>query len=191
MRIISLFLGLCLTINVMASTGTAKELERILDEYQYSMTVEWDQKDQAYMTEATESFYNTLATLMEKGLTQEEVINLVSKKASGTKGVEALKLKLESVSKTASSPAELVRAIADNSKGIYATGASWEGYIYVSIGLGVVIAAAIGYSIWWNAHHTCVATAQGQQCGWVSHYQGGPQYYQCWQTTYCTEYVKH
>ena len=191
MRLISAILCLCLTFNVMAASGTVQELERALDEYQYSLTVEWDQKDSAFMTEKTEAFYQTLSHLMDNGLTQKEVMDLVAKKSKNPKELEALTLKIKMLSEKAPSSQVLAQVITENSKGFYATGASWDGYVITSIGVGVVIAALIGYSIFWSNSHTCVATAQGTQCGWVAQYYNGPQFYQCWETTYCTEYVKN
>jgi hypothetical protein len=195
MRLISALLCFCLTFNVMAASGTVTELEKALDEYQYSLTVEWDQKDPAFMTARTEAFYASLSDLMNKGLTQEEVLAVVSKKSKNPKEIEALKLKMEALAGKASSANELAEAITANSKGMYASGASWEGSaILISVGIVALVGAAIAYSIWFDKSHTCVATAQGEQCGWVSPYQGAPasqQYYQCWTTTYCTEYVEN
>ena len=195
MRFISALLCLCLTFNVMAASGTVSELEKALDEYQYSLTVEWDQKDQAFMTAKTEAFYATLSNLMNQGLTQEEILTVVSKKSKNPKEVEALKLKMETLAGKATSASDLAQAITATSKGMYSTGASWEGSaILISVGIVAVIGAAIAYSVWFDNNHTCIATAEGQQCGWVSPYQGAPvsqQYYQCWTTTYCTEYAKN
>jgi hypothetical protein len=194
MRLISALLCFCLTFNVMAASGTVQELERALDEYQYSLTVEWDQKDAAFMTEKTEAFYQTLSVLMEKGLTENEVMDLVSKKSKNPKEVEALSLKLKLLTDKVTTSEELAQVITENSKNFYSTGASWEGYYVVGAVGALALVAIIGYSIWFSANRTCVATAQGTQCGWVSPYYGAPQtsqYYSCWETTYCTEYVEN
>lgn len=195
MRLISALLCFCLTFNVMAASGTVGELEKALDEYQYSLTVEWDQKDSAFMTAKTEAFYATLSDLMDKGLSQEDILAVVSKKSKNAKEIEALKLRMEMLAGKATSANELAKAITANSKGLYSTGASWEGSaILISVGIVAVLGAAIAYGIWFDNNHTCVATAQGQNCGWVSPYQGAPQsaqYYQCWETTYCTQYEEN
>lgn len=195
MRIISALLCFCLTFNVMAASGTTQELERALDDYQFAMTVEWDQKDKAFQTEKTEAFYATLSDLMQKGLTTDDVMALVSKKSKNPKEVEALKLKMDMIAKNANSSTELAQAMTAHSKDLYSTGASWEGTaILISVGIVAIFAAAIAYSVWFDNNHTCVATAQGQECGWVSPYYGAPQnqqYYQCWATTYCTQWEEN
>lgn len=195
MRILSALLCFCLTFNVMAASGTVQELERALDDYQFALTVEWDQKDKAFQTEKTEAFFATLSDLMKKGLTTEDVMNLVAKKSKNAKEVEAIKLKMEALAKQASTPAELAQVMTDHSKGLYSTGASWEGSaILISVGIVAVVGAAIAYSVWFNNNHTCVATAQGEQCGWVSPYYNAPQsqqYYTCWPTTYCAQWEEN
>ena len=191
MRLISALLCLCLTFNVMAASGTVQELERALDDYQYALTIEWDQKDATFMTEKTEAFYKTLSALMEKGLTQNEIMDLVAKKTSNPKELEALTLKMKMLAANSSSSTELAQVMTENSKNFYSNGASWEGYYYATAGVFVVVAALVGYSIWFESQRTCVATAQGTQCGWVAQYYNGPQFYQCWETTYCTEYVQN
>ncbi len=191
MRFISALLCFCLTFNVMAASGTVQELEKAIDDYQFALTVEWDQKDATVMTEKTDAFYQTLSQLMMKGLTQNEVMNLVTAKTKNPKELEALTIKMKMFADKASSSTDLAQIITDNSKEFYSHGASWSGYATASVGAFIVIGALIGYSMWWDSKHTCVATAQGTQCGWVSQYQNGPQYYQCWTTTYCTQYVEN
>lgn len=195
MRLISALLCLCLTFNVMAASGTVGELEKALDEYQYALTVEWDQKDQAFMTAKTEAFFATMSELMNQGLSKEDILAVVAKKSKNVKEIEALKLRIELLAGKANSASELAQIMTANSKDLYATGASWEGgAVLITVGIVAILGAAVAYSIWFDKNHTCVAYAQGQQCGWVSPYQGAPvsqQYYQCWQTTYCSQYEEN
>jgi hypothetical protein len=190
MRIISLVLCLCLSLNLFAASPVA-EFENALDNYEYSMTTEWDQVDPVFSEETTKAFFEAMNELTEKGLTQEDMMNVLSKKALGKREIEAIKLKLQTSASEAGSPQELAKVIAAHSRNLYRSGASWDGSVIIMGGVGVVVVALIGYSIWYSATHTCVAYAQGQQCGWTSYYYGGPQYYQCWPTTYCTQYVKN
>lgn len=200
MRFISALLCLCLTFNVMAASGTVQEFERALDEYQYSLTVEWDQKDQKFMTVRTEAFYEALSDLMNQGLTSQDILKVVSTKSKNAKEVEALKARMEILAKNATSSSELAQAITASSKGLYSTGASWEGTsILISVGIVAVIGAVVAYSIWFNNNKVCVEHAVGQECGWVSPYNymnnptapqfpHYPQRYECWAASYCTRY---
>jgi uncharacterized protein YoaH (UPF0181 family) len=197
MRFLSSLLALLFTMNVTASTGTVNELVRALDEYQYATTVEWDQKDQAFMQKATEKFYAELNQLMNQGLSEAEMMDVVSSKVREPQALEALKLKMHLMAKSSASAQDLARMIAQETKHMYATGASWDGYVYWSIGGGIIIAALIGYSIWWSNQRVCVAYTRGTQCGWVNqfpswdpNYPNTPSYYTCWETNYCTQYEK-
>lgn len=198
MRLISALLCFLLTFNVLASSGTIQGLERALDEYQYALTVEWNQEDEDFQQAATQKFYGQLGALMEQGLTQSEILDVLSKKIRNPKELEALKLKLTLVASHANTSSELASMMAQEAKNLYSTGASWEGYMYVSIGAGLLVVGLLAYSIWWSSSTECVATGVGQQCGWVNpfpnydpNYPNYPSQYQCWQTTYCTEYAKN
>jgi hypothetical protein len=124
MRFLSSLLALLFTMNVMASNGTVSELARAMDEYQYSATVEWDQKDQAFMQQATEKFYTQLNDLMAKGLTEAEVMNFVAAKIRDPQVVASLKIKMNLMAMDATSAQELANIIAQEMKHMYATGAT-------------------------------------------------------------------
>ena len=78
MRFVSLLVAFCFSLNVMASTGTIQELEKHMDDYQYALSVEWDQQDQAFYDAQTKVFFAKMATLIsEGGLSQAEVVKMV------------------------------------------------------------------------------------------------------------------
>jgi hypothetical protein len=188
MKLISALLCLCLTFNVLAASGTVQELERALDEYQYALTVEWDQKDASFMEAKTEEFHQAVAVLMDQGLTEKEVMSLMSQKIKNSKDLEAMTLKIKLLTKKATSPSEMAKIVSDNAKSLYTTGASWDGYVFASIAGGIGFIALMVFLSVRSSKRTCVATAQGTQCGWYSQYQDGPQFYQCYEVTYCTQY---
>jgi hypothetical protein len=210
MRIISLLIAFCFSLNVMASTGTVQELEKALDDYHYSLSVEWDQKDQAFYDSKTKEFFSKMESMIKNdGLTQEQVLTLVSKKVNNPKVVESLKLKAALMGKAASAE-ELAKMIKDSTDDMYAQGASWNGQVIVPVVIGLLVVAAISYSIWWGATHECVAYEQQYVCntynncsysgGYYDPYYGGGYYggSYCYGGSYttcgwadvCTEYAK-
>jgi hypothetical protein len=211
MRIVSLLVAICFSFNVMASTGTIQQLESSLNDYQYSLSVEWDQKDQAFYDAKTAEFFAKLDKLIkEDGLTKEEILAFAALKLNNKPLVDAIKLKMSLFKNT--SAEDLASMISESSKDMYAKGASWNGEI-IFPAIGVLIAVAIvGYSYWWDAHHECVATDTVYMCntynsctgmstmGTYSPYWTGipnnspncinfPQTY-CGYQTVCTEYVE-
>lgn len=213
MRFVSLLIAFCFSMNVMASTGTIQELERHMDDFQYALSVEWDQKDQAFYDAQTKNFFDNISKLInEKGLTKEQVLKLVESKIKNKDSFEALKLKVSLLSKNASTE-DLVNIVKDASKDFYSQGASWNGHVVFSAAIGVVLLGAIVYSIWWDANHECVAYESQYICrtvdncfyngnnngfhydvwgNWVQpgYYCTGPSRTICGDENVCTEYVK-
>lgn len=175
MRIISLLVAFCFSLNVMAATGTIQELERHMDDYQYALSVEWDQKDQAFYDAQTKIFFEKMGKLIkEDGLSQAEILKMIEIKTKNKAALEALKLKLSVLSKGAT-PEELASIVKDASKDLYSQGASWSGEVVFSVVLGVVLVGVLAYSIWWSATHECVAYENQYVCNQYSncHYTGG------------------
>jgi hypothetical protein len=207
-RIISLFVAFCFSLNVMASSGTIQELERHLDDYHYALSVEWDQKDNKFYQEQTEAFFEKLNKLIkEDGLSQKDLLTLMEKKTNNKQLIDALKLKL-SLSQINSSE-ELAKVVRQSTKDMYAQGASWNGNVLFPVAIGLLVAAVVGYAIWWNANHQCVATETRWVCntynncnyyggGWDPYYGGyyggtycyGNGYTTCGYTDVCTRYAR-
>lgn len=153
MKIIALLLSFLFTFNVMA--GTVQPLEAAMDDFHYSLTVEWDQQDKAFYDKKTDAFISQMSKLIkENNVSKEQVLALAEKKMNNSKAYEALKLKLTLLQTNVSSE-ELAAILKESSKDFYSAGASWNGDVvsYAFIGLFVI---AIGYAIWFYATHECV-----------------------------------
>lgn len=175
MRIVSLLIAFCFSMNVMASTGTIQELEKHLDDYHYALSVEWDQKDQAFYDAQTKTFFANIEKLIkEDGLSQDQIMKLAETKTQNKEALNALKLKLAVLSKGASAD-ELMAIVKDASKDFYAKGASWNGDVVITTVIVAVIVGAIAYSVWWNASHECVQTQTQYVCDTYNncYYSGG------------------
>lgn len=187
MKFISFILLLCFSMNVLASTGTVQELERQIDEYQYAMTVEWDQKDPAFQKAQTEAFVEKLNLLVKKqGLEKEELEKLVDKKIVNKQALAALKLKL-SVLSSASSSKELASLLSEHSKDLYIQGASWNGDATTVLSV-VAVVVIVGYLVWFSATHKCIAYEERWECN-TSH-TGSSSHSSCGWETYCSAWAK-
>lgn len=211
MRFLSLFVAFCFSFNVLASTGTVQELERVLDDYHYSLSVEWDQKDQEFYNKKTQEFFASVEKLIKNdGLSQDQIMALVNKRANDKALVDAMKLKLSLMGKNLTND-DLIKLINESTKDLYSRGASWNGQIILPAAIGLIIAAVIGYAIWWDANHTCVAWENQYVCNtynncpyyntgyydpynggyYGGHYCYGPLYTTtCGYENVCTQYVK-
>jgi hypothetical protein len=163
MRILSLLLSFCITFNVLAASGTVAELEKHIDEYQYVLTVEWDQKDQAFYQAQTDAFLEKLSELIKtKGLTKEQILEISEKRVKDKAAFEALKLKMSLLDKNTSAD-QLAKVLSESSKDFYSRGASWSGDAAFIIPLALA-GIIIGYAIWFHITHECVAYEERYSC---------------------------
>ncbi len=196
MKLISLLIAFCFSFNVLAAAGTIQELEKHLDDFHYTLSVDWDQKDQKFYENQTQLFFGKVKYLMDNdGLTAEQIIKLVEQKIPNKKTMEALKLKMSMIPKT-SSPEELARILSESTKDFYNQGASWNGVILIPSVVGILAAAAIfGYAFWFDANHDCVRYEDGVVCYTQTDcYNAGPNfchnagYTICQNSKVCSEY---
>lgn len=175
MRFVSLLIAFCFSFNVMAASGTIQELERQMDEYQYVLSVEWDQQDQAFFEAQTAQFFSKLGKLIkDDGLSKEEIMKLVEMKTKNKTALEALKLKVSLLAKDASVE-ELAGIVRESAKDLYSQGASWNGQVVFSVAIGLVLVGLVAYSVWWSATHECVAYENQWVCNTYDscYYTGG------------------
>lgn len=160
MKLLSLIVALCFTMNVFASTGSLDAFEAAMDDYQYAMSVEWDQKDVKFQEAKTKEFFNKMQGLIaEKNLSQKDIITVVEKKLNNKAAVEALKLKM-SLAGDLNSQEELANFMRDASKDLYSQGASWNGTVHVALYVLAGAALALGFAMWFSATHGCQRYAQ-------------------------------
>jgi hypothetical protein len=191
-KLLSIALAFTFTFNVYAATAVS-ELEKSMDDYQYALTVEWDQKDQKFYDAQTQAFFSKMGSLIqEKGLKQEEIISLAEKKIANKQAVEALKLKLNLLGNVKDTT-ELAAVLKDVSKDMYAQGAAWNGDAVIIGGIVVLVVAIVGYAIWFSANHVCVQYSERWEC---DSYTNCTSYNYCYTDTrcgwedYCVRYEK-
>lgn len=51
-----------------------ESLKNLIEDYTYSMTVEWDQQDMAFANQKRADFVHGLSSLVDSGLTKEEIM---------------------------------------------------------------------------------------------------------------------
>jgi len=163
MKFIALLLTICISFNVSAST--IKELDLLVDNYQYDLSVEWDQNDKKFYEEKTNHFFSELSVLMaSKKITSEDLVAFVEKKISNKAELEAMKLKLTLLGQV-KTPEQLSRVLQEHTKSFYFKGASWNGQAVASVVVGALVLGLIGYVIWHAANYECVEWEQK----WVCH----------------------
>lgn len=163
-------------------------IEKSLDDYQFAMTVEWDQKDQNFYQQKTEKFYKEIQLAISEGLTKEEIFKLAEKRMKSKQAVDALKLKMSLLNFSAATPLQLADILKSSSSEFYTQGASWNGD-FEEIALWAGIAIFVGLAIWFVATYECVDSERYYDCDWVED-SDGDKYKDCGYETRCLEYVK-
>lgn len=86
MRFLCIILNIFLMIQVAsANDGRTQSLKAIYDDLQYSLTVEWDQKDVEFQKKAEDRFKKGLEELNKQGLTNKELIDFAASQFKNTK----------------------------------------------------------------------------------------------------------
>jgi hypothetical protein len=164
MKLISLLLAVCISLNVFAASGTHKELELLIDSYHYELSVEWDQKDQTFYDVKTKQFFEEMGQLMsDKGISKDDLLSLIESKTKDKVLLASIKTKLM-LAGNAKSQEELIQVIKDSSKDFYVKGASWNGQVVTSVVGGLLIAGFIGFIIWRAVNYECVEWEEKWVC---------------------------
>lgn len=166
-RLITLMMVLAITTTT-AFANTNSGLKAAFDELNYSLTVEWDQKDKAFYNAKMEAFKSKLA---ESKLTNAEMIAFVKAEVKDAKIARDMETALTMIQIQKMSRSDAANYMTETMKKSYSQGASWNGDAVLYIGLGVLL----------------VAVALAVAAGGVSSGNGGGYYcedvYVC--DTYC------
>lgn len=137
----SFLVFLLTTVNSIASTGQGLKLA--YDDFYYSVTVEWDQKDQKFFDAQMNKFQDALRDLEAQGLTKAEIQDFAANKVSQDPSIsKEFQIILASVELQDMSPMEAANYIHSHSHGRYAQGSSWDGNTGVYL-LGTVLASVV------------------------------------------------
>lgn len=147
MKSVSLFL--CLIIFSQVSHA-ASGLKEALDHYQYNVTVNWDQIDEAQLKKYDLEFQTSIQLLIRQGQSPEELVQeaiSLSQDKSLKNDLDKMVIDFKTKNITSS---ELNEILKDKSDALYAKGASWHPAVKVILGVigAYVILKAIMLTIY-------------------------------------------
>lgn len=145
MKIISLILCLCLSMNVLAASGHSLELENVFDDYTYAMTVEWDQHDADFKANQTRVLFDQLSNLMHSGLTSQDIQNFIESRT-----VLAPQAELALMANESTSINDLISKFDNHSFSFYNAGASWTGTEKLTGTLVVAFSALFVFGVYFS-----------------------------------------
>ncbi len=169
--------------NLSGVTAAQNELKVAYDELNYSLTVEWDQKDPAFRTNKMNEFSKTIRSLQIKGLTTTELIDFAKSQVKDAKIASDIDSALKVIETNKMSAEEANRYATEVMKKAYSTGASWQGRgngsglisLIILVGLLAVLSSS---SYDW-----------GTYCGYEDVYVCGYNVYNYYVCYYQSQYV--
>lgn len=136
------FLMMMLMLPQMLFAAHPESLKYLIEDYTYSMTVEWDQQDMAFANQKRADFVNELNTLVENGLTQEDIIA-----ASGVK-LDVIKNEIQMLNLKSSE--EIASFLINHRE--FKQGANWVGDVVIATVFFTPIILMIGFMIHSSIH---------------------------------------
>jgi len=135
-RILSLLVSLFL-IPQLAMASHANDLKLAMDDYFFSMTVEWDQKDPSFAVSQADLFSKKVSELIHAGLTMEDLKNSFSQ----TTGLNYQQLQSELLYIDTKDIGLLEKFIKVKMLNNYQNGASWNGEVTFGTAALVLVGA--------------------------------------------------
>ncbi len=146
-RMLSTLMLSCLFV-VQVSAGTNNSLKAAFDEFNYAVTVEWDQKDQTVYNDAVNKFQKKIEVLQKSGLSNEDLIKFAKERVLDKKLSKDLDTFLKTVEVNKMNSSDARKYVLNNMNSTVAKGASWTsdgviiGIVAIALILVIVVAAS-------------------------------------------------
>lgn len=135
---------------VRQANAFSSELNRSLDDLNFKINVEWDQKDTKFFDQSITNFENEIAALQKEGLTTKDLVNHALAKIKDKQVLGDIGRMANVVEENQMSPDEARAFVVSKLNSTYSHGASWSGRGQATI---YAVAAIICVLIWTNATH--------------------------------------
>lgn len=136
----------CLLIG-QTNAATGNSLKAAFDELNYSLTVEWDQKDNAFYNQAQEKFARAVKELQAQGLTNKQLMDFAVSSVNDEKLAKDIQTALSMVMINKMSQTQAHKYVTDMLAKSYTKGASWNGGVGAAIGTIIVIVAVVAVAL--------------------------------------------
>lgn len=141
-KIVSIFIALILSSQSFASQVDPGNVTKMIDEFEYDLTVTWDQKDQAYLDSRRQEFYSEFSDLVKKGLTLQEVLSAVEERVDSD-SVKLIRYELNRLAAQQLTEGETLEHITTILRSSRSQGLSWNGEAAVAVVLSVAVVSIL------------------------------------------------
>lgn len=134
---------------VQAHASSQEGLKAAFDELTYSLTIEWDQKDQSFYQSKTKEFNEKVIALQEHGLTSDQLIEFAKSEIKDEKLALDLGQIMNAIQINKMSSSEANILIVETLKNSYSSGANWNGdtRYWLKLAIGVLLITLVTLSV--------------------------------------------
>lgn len=133
------FIAVLLSLTFSVSSHASAGLQEAYNEFHYAVSVEWDQKDEAFFNRQQAILKSKLQALKSNGLTNAEIISFLEAQIPDQKIAHEIGELMSVVVMNKMSSEEASEFIVKELSKTHHTGASWNAIGYVLGGVGVVV----------------------------------------------------
>ena len=123
--------------------ATNAPLKEVFDDLNYSLNVEWDQKDRNFYNQKMDSFIKQIKGLRDQGLTNQELIDYTVSQIKDKKLADDVRTGLSMVSINSMNSEEAHEYVSRLMTETYSSGASWSGQGVVAGAVLAVVFIAV------------------------------------------------
>lgn len=147
MKILSLLLSLMISFNLFASENSGKLLSQLVDNYQYALTVEWDQKDKVAFQKINEEFRSEVVKVIQhEGMSKKDLSQFVEARITNKKVLNDLQTKIQQMPSEPTA-SEIYSLFQDTKSSLYSQGASWNGDVVLTVGATLLSIALLTFMV--------------------------------------------
>lgn len=183
---------LLLSFSTFASApiNQMKQLQAAFDQLNFSLQVEWDQKDKKFYNKKVAEFHNEIKKLQKSGMTNEELLEFIKLNIKDKKLAGNIDELFSTIKSSKMTQKEARNFALDYVSRNYATGANWMGEASAAILLaGLLIAVALlAVASGPTTRTTTTTTTYCEDvyvCEEYYDYYYNVWYEDCWWETYC------
>lgn len=175
---------------VQAHAAAQDGLKTAFDEMNYSLTVEWDQKDQAFYEAQMKTFNAKVRELQKQGLTNAQMVEFAKSQVKDQRVAKDLETAFSMITINKMNSEDASKFMLDSMKRSYSAGAAWNGdvIIYLAVGL-LIVALAVGVATGNVAVRGGGSTGPGYSCYDDCYYYDYNCGYDYWGPIYCESYT--
>ena len=154
-KIVFLFMSFIM-FSVNANEGSRQSLKSAYDDLNYSLSVEWDQKDRSFYDSKIKKFNDEINELLKQGMAYQELADFAVSMVKDRKLANELQTAFTLIQLDKLSSEKAGALLTDIMAKQYNKGASWSGEAtLVALGVGLILVAIVAVVLSSNNSYSC------------------------------------